>query len=248
MSKRIVRNGVFGLALATVALAAPVSAQTPSAEAVLDRYVEAVGGADALAAHDYRRTQSEMSMQGMTMTVERLQARPNRLVNIVNVPSMGMEQRTGYTGEVAWGLNPMQGPQLLEGEAAEAIAMEARFNSTLDLAPSLQAMSVTGESSLGDRPCWQLEATHNGGQQATYCFDKESGLLLGVTRQQETPQGTVEAQVTFEDYQEYDGVRMPTVTRMNVMGQQMTLTLTSVSHEPIDESEFALPAEVAALQ
>jgi hypothetical protein len=57
----------------------------------------------------------------------------------------------------------------------------------------------------------------------------------------------VDTSVTFDNYQAFDGMRVPTRVTTSAMGQEMVLTVKSISHEPLAATLFELPAEIRAL-
>jgi hypothetical protein len=108
-------------------------------------------------------------------------------------------------------------------------------------------METVGESTVAGRPCWNVRMVHTSGQEVRQCFDKETGLLDGASVHQVSPQGDVEATMVFDSYQEFDGMKIPTRVTTSAMGQDMVITIKSVSHEAIPDSMFVLPAEIRAL-
>jgi len=244
----------LGLAvLALAAAQAPAAAQQlPPARQLVDRYVDAIGARAVQGRFNHRRMVTEMAMpaMGMNMTVEVYQARPNKMFSRTEIPGMGTVT-TGYDGTTAWTNNPMQGPRILEGrELAEALR-QAQFDN-YDFAQVFQQMETVGERTVEGRPCWNVKMSVTegamAGMEAHYCFDKETGLASGATLKTSSQMGDVEMDMVISDYQDFDGLKLPARTTVNVMGQTMTSTVKSVSHEPFDESVFAVPAEVRALR
>jgi hypothetical protein len=79
------------------------------------------------------------------------------------------------------------------------------------------------------------------------CFDVATGLMSQMQTRQESQMGRMETTVNMLDYKEFGGVKMPTRTVTQVMGQELTTTIKSVSTEPIAPAEFDPPAEIKAL-
>jgi hypothetical protein len=220
--------------------------QLPDATTIVERYLDAVGGRAAIDAIAYRRTETEMEAPGMTMRIVTLQARPNRSATIMNLPGLG-EMRTGFDGEVAWSVDPMQGARILEGAERIETIRQAGFDANMDFAAQFPEMQTIQRTELSGRPCYEVRMTSAEGMVVRNCFDVESGLLIGGTAQQNTPMGPMEATLYFEDYRETDGILIPHTTRISTMGQSMVMHLRSVSHEPIDDETFVPPAEIRAL-
>ena len=245
----------FGRSFALAALTLAVSAagtqaqQLPPAQQVLDRYVEAIGGRAAVARHKQRRVVAEMNMpaMGLTMTIETVSASPNKMLTKVEAPGMG-NMSSGYDGTVAWSSNPMQGPRVLDGSELQEQIRQADFDASLDWAKSYR-METVGEKTVAGRPCWNLKMTHTVTAMDVHnCFDKESGLLVQTSMKTQSAMGEMQIDATMSEYKDFDGIKMATRVATSVGGQEMTTVIKSVTHEPVDPSIFAPPAEIRALR
>jgi len=249
-----VRNSLGrSFALAAVALAMTTGAaeaqQLPPARQIIDKYVEAIGGRAAIARFQQRKTVMEISVpaNGMTMTMEMYQAAPNRMYSKMEMAGLG-SFTSGYDGTVAWSNNPMQGPRVLEGAELNETLRQADFAAALDPARSYTAMQTVGEKTVAGRPCWNVKLTHASGIDVHSCFDKENGLLVHTAVKQVSAMGEMDVEAIVSDYRDFDGIKMATKTTATMMGQEMTTTIKSVSHAPVDAAIFAIPAEIRALR
>lgn len=231
-----------------LALALPLSAaaqQLPPAKQVVDRYVEAVGGREAIARHKFRTVESEMGMPGMSTTIRVVMAAPDRMLATYEMPGVE-EVRTGYDGRVGWQVNP-NGPALLSGADLEQVVETADFHAPLDYGKLFRSMETTERAELNGRPCWRVELTSASGRESWQCFDTETGLMVATGGKQEFLMDSVDVISLLSDYREFDGVKMPTRSTTRIGGRDMTTTVKSVSHAPVDAAVFALPAEIVAL-
>ena len=247
--KTIIRTLVLAGATAFAA-AAPARAQDlPPARQIVDAYVQAIGGMQAITRAQHRHFVGEMSMPaaGMTMTMETWQARPNKMLMVMNIPGMG-EMRQGYDGEVAWSINPMQGPRVIEGVELEQTLRQADFDANLRFDHLFPTLETVGRSEMDGRACYRVRMVAANGDEAFGCFDVESKLLLGLTSRTESEAGTIETAVAFHDYRDFGGIKMPARTVLNVMGQEMVMTVREMDTDPIPASTFEVPAEIRALK
>ncbi|HEY7769406.1 hypothetical protein [Longimicrobium sp.] len=241
------------LALAGAALtvaAAPAQAQTlPTAEQVVARYVAAIGGEQAITAQQFRRVQIEMSMPaaGVTMTGEMLQARPNKALMNIEFPGIG-SMRQGYDGQVAWSLNPVQGAKILGGKELADVLRQFDFEANLRFSHLFRSMETVGRGEMNGEKCVNVRMVTEGGDEVLNCFADDDGLLVGAVVKTSTEAGQTESTITFHDYREFGGLKMPTRTSMSAGGQQMEMVVKSMSTDPIDASVFELPAEIKALR
>lgn len=246
---RLVRTLVLAGAASALA-AAPARAQDlPAAREIINAYVNAVGGADAIARAQHRHSVSEMSMPaaGMTMTVETWQSRPNKVMTVVTVAGLG-EMKSGYDGQVAWSMNPMQGARILDGAELEQTLRQSDFDASLRFERLYPTMETVERTEMAGRPCYRVRMVATNGDEAFGCFDVETKLLVAMTSQMVSDMGKLDVTAEFHDYRDFGGVKMPSRSVANMAGQQMTTTLKEVNTNPIPESTFALPAEIRALQ
>jgi zinc protease len=240
---------VLALGAQAGAAAAQQAPNLPPAQQIVEKYVQAVGGRQNISKFSARHSTAEMSIpaMGMTMNIDLYQARPNRMFTRVDMPGMGVTT-SGYDGQVAWTNNPMQGPRILTGTELNETLRQADFDASLDPAKAYPTMETVGERTVEGHACWNVRMVTRGGTEVMNCFDKESGLLIAGSMKQQSQMGEMQVDLAYSDYKDFDGVKMPTKTTMSMMGQQMTTTLKTVSHEAIPDSTFALPAEIKALQ
>lgn len=234
-----------------LALALPLTAaaqQLPPARQVIDRYVEAIGGREAISRQKFRSIETEMSMpaMGMTMTVKTLMAAPNRMITSAEMPGAGT-LRSGYDGAVGWQVNPMTGPSLMSGAELEQNVQLSDFYSALNYDKLYRSMETTERAELNGRPCYRVKLVTASGRESWQCFDTETGLMVATGGKQESQMGSMEVTSLLSDYRDFDGVKMATRSTTRMMGQDMVVTVKSVSHAPVEASAFALPAEIQAL-
>ena len=249
MQKTIGRTlTMAGAALALVCSAPGAQAQQlPPAQQIVDRYIAAVGGRGAMQRQNFRHVVAEMTIPSMgAMAMDMKFARPNRYTMKMDMPGMGTIAG-GYNGQVGWAVNPMTGPQVLSGKELDQVRHSADMDATVDIARMYPTMQTVERSTAQGRPCYRVRMVTAEADTAYACFDEASGLMSTMESKQVSPMGTVEARVSFEDYKDFGGIKMPSRTVTSTMGQEMVMTIKSVTNEPIAESEFVLPAEVQAL-
>jgi outer membrane lipoprotein-sorting protein len=238
------------LAGAAALAAAPARAQDlPAARQIVDAYVNAIGGTQAIARAQHRHMLGEMSMPaaGMTMTMEIWQSRPNKMVMVMDIPGMG-EMKSGYDGTTAWSVNPMQGPRILEGAELEQTLRQSDFDANLRFDHLFPTMETVERTELAGRPCYRVRMVATNGDESFGCFDTETKLLLGMTSRNESEMGVIESTTLFHDYRDFAGLKMPARTTISVMGQEMVMIIKELDTNPVPASQFALPAEIQALK
>ena len=85
-------------------IAAPQGAQAPSVDQILDRYVQAVGGKDAIAKVNTRAMKGtlENSDDGSTSPAEVVAKAPNKYLSVVTLGDAGQSQDAGPRTASRW--------------------------------------------------------------------------------------------------------------------------------------------------
>jgi hypothetical protein len=243
------------LLAAAIVLAAPrasgqagASDELPGAREIVDRAIAALGGEDAVRRHSSRRAlgRFEMPGQGLEGTLEMLTAAPDRLVVTISLPGLG-ELVTGFDGEVAWSINPLTGPMLLEGRQLEQMRLDADFFAVLQAPSRHRTIEVVERTDFGGRSCYKLRITRHGGEQDYEFYDAETGLPAGSILSRDSPMGPLTATTVLEDYRSFDGVLMASRAIQRSLGVEQRLIITSVEHDTLDTTAFAPPAAIKAL-
>jgi photosynthetic reaction center cytochrome c subunit len=216
----------------------------PSAEQILDKYLAAVGSADALNKINTRVQKGTIDAFGKTYPIEIYSEAPEKRVSLTHPPTG--TSVTAFNGEVGWlsmpgGFHPMTAA---EGEAAR-IDAELRFAARLR--ELYKDFKVLPGEPVGGRPTYLVVAKAPGKPTLHLYFDQENGLLLRLIRLAETPLGRNPTQIDYSDYRQTDGVKIPyrwTLTRPN---GAFTIQVESVQQNvPVDEKLFVMPEAPAA--
>lgn len=242
------RPGTAALAL-LVALPATVTAQDlPPAQEIIDRYVAAVGGRDALLRPVSTRTVGSFSMPAMGVTGELtvLTGENDEMYTAVTIPGMG-EILSGYTGEVGWSMDPMTGPRLLEGGELDAIREQTDDRYSVRDASFFTSFETVGENEYDGEACWEVAYVFTSGRESTECYSKESGLVVATVTTQESPMGSVDVVTRFSDYQRFGDLTLPTTMRQSAMGQEQVMSVDSVEFGTVEPSDLAPPAAIRTL-
>ncbi len=234
-------------AAAPVSQAAP-AANLPSARSIVDKYIEATGGKDLQLKQQSRRAVGKITMpaQGLEGDVVILAARPNLTKMTMTLPGIG-EIQQGYDGKVAWSVNPLTGPMLLQGKALQQTMADAEFDSSFHTDQSYRSLETVEKTEFAGRSAYKVKATRTTGDDDLEFYDVETGLLLGAILTRESPMGPVTATHIASDYRAFGGTKIATKITQKVMGTEQVITITSVDFDPIDKAQFTPPAAIQAL-
>jgi len=220
----------------------------PTGREVVDRFIDAIGGRDAIAAISSYRTRGtfELTDQGLIGELEMIAARPARNVVKVNLPGVG-EVLSGYDGKVAWTVNPASGPAVLSGAAAAQAAEDAAFDAVLHPPSLTQELTVVERVEFNDRSCYKVKVVFGSGRELFEYYDIETGLKIGTEGSHETPLGLVPSTTVLSDYRSFGGLRQATVIVQRPLGIEQVVRLVSFEYNAVADEAFELPAAIKAL-
>jgi photosynthetic reaction center cytochrome c subunit len=213
----------------------------PGADAILDKYVQAIGGEDALHKITTRVEKGTLSGFGpAAMPVEVYAKAPNARVTVVRTPRG--ETVTAFNGNTGWmsGFGP---PHPITGGELDNEKRNADFYFAADIKQAFQQIGNARLDKVDDHDAYLLVARSPGKPPVRFYFDKDSGLLLREVRYVETPLGRNPSQVDYADYRDVNGVKIPYKWTIARPGGRFTIQIDQVQQNvPIDESKFAEPA------
>jgi outer membrane lipoprotein-sorting protein len=236
---------------ALLASAQPAAKETlPTAESILDRYVEVTGGKAA-----YEKVKSSVSSGTMEIPAQNISgkmtiyaAAPDKQYVVTEIGSVGKIE-AGSNGEVFWEKSSMQGPRIRKGAEADLYRRGATFNAPLFWRKLYQKVETTGTDTVDGKTCYKVALTPNGSSKADHsCYDKESGLLVRANMTMTSPMGELEIESRFSDYRKNGEVLGPHVITQHFGGQMIQIKIDKVElNADIPPEKFSMPDDVKAL-
>jgi mono/diheme cytochrome c family protein len=221
---------------------APKDAPLPSLDQILERYVQAVGGRQAIERVTSRVMKgSRVGADGVLVPEEVYAKAPNKLLTVTSYPKLVF--RTGFNGTLGWAVANQERRDPPE-EVLAQLRREAEFYKETRLKELYPKMAVLGRASVGGREAYVVEATPSGGggPEKLY-FDVQTGLLVRKYAETKTVLGQFPTQTDYEDYREVDGVKLPFTIRWAIPGRAWGRKITEVRQNvPLDDTQFNLPS------
>jgi hypothetical protein len=190
------------LALAVAASRLPAQALPPAAE-LIAKHVTAIGGEAAVRKVTAMKQVATMELPGMGLSasMEMYSAAPNKSAVKTSIAGIG-ELLQGFDGTVAYDVNPMQGPRLLEGQELQQAKDNADFYAGLLLpASSFKSMETVGDGDFNGEAAWKVKLVRaSSGREATHWFSKATGLMIGMETTVESQMGTIAASTRVSNY------------------------------------------------
>lgn len=213
-------------------------AQLPTLDAVLSKYVTAIGGRDAQRRITSRVSKGRVDVPGISFggKVEVYAKAPNKSLTVMNVEPAGLLKQ-GFDGRSGWS----NGSDAANGIERAALA-DADFYREIKLKEQYARIRLLGKVKEGFRQVYLVEAVPRSGAAEHLYFDVESGLLVRRDVPRRTSRGVVQAEVYFNDWRDVDGVKVPFKITQAIQNTKFVITLDEVKQNiPVDDSIFVRP-------
>ncbi|MCB9289655.1 MAG: insulinase family protein [Lewinellaceae bacterium] len=174
---------------------------------VVENYLSAIGGREALEAVEDMTFKMSTTVQGMAMQMKMQRKVPDKMLMQVEMNGMVVNE-TRFDGERAE-VSAMGQEQKLEGEEAKSIKQQAMLFPELHFAGGGYELTLDGIENLEGGKAYRVEVTDSDGNRATQYYDVQTGLKVKSITTQDGPQGTVTVTSEMGDYREVNGIRVP---------------------------------------
>jgi outer membrane lipoprotein-sorting protein len=220
---------------------AAVSASgNPAADSLLDKYLAAVGGADALKKITSRVAKGTVTSFGdQPMPVEIFAKAPDQRVSIVKMKQG--DSVTAYNGKVGWLAMPGR-VHMLNAQEAFGAKMDADFAFAADVKSLYTKWETLPGEKIDGHDTWLVVGSNEGQAPLKLYFDQKSDLLLRLIRYIDSPLGYNPTQIDYADYRAADGVKIPYRWTIARPGNRFTIQVEQLQQNvPIDDARFVPP-------
>lgn len=220
----------------------------PTADQILAKYTEALGGAAAIEKMKTRSMKGTwLASNGISLGYEVYQTAPDRIYTVLNTPKQGVIER-GFNGSVGWergqhGLRELEGVELFQLKRYPDLFHD------LKLQGQFTRLGFGGRDKIDGKDVYVLRGVGVDGKGERLFFDAQTGLLLRRITSTPTMVGVIPEQVDYEDYRDVDGLKLPFTIRTVSIDSfyNSTRTFTEIKlNVPIDETKFNKPPAPAA--
>ncbi len=219
------------------------AASLPSADEILENYVKALGGREAIEKLTSRSVKGTFEIEAANLSgdVETYHKAPNKYASLFTIPGMGGGGQV-FNGEKGWDSSPMTGLRELTGEELAVLKREADFYQPLNLKRHFPKLEVKGKEKVGSSETYLVIATPaEGGPEKLY-FDVATGLLVRQDAERETANGKMASEEYFEDYKDVGGVKVPHSLKIVSPLFAIKIKISDVKNNvEIDEAKFNKP-------
>ncbi|HUS09148.1 MAG TPA: c-type cytochrome [Pyrinomonadaceae bacterium] len=220
----------------------------PTADQILAKYTEALGGSAAIEKLKTRSMKGTWrTSNGISLGYEVYQIAPDKIYSVLNTPKQGVIER-GFNGTSAWEKSA-RGLRELEGIEVVQLKRYPDLFKDIKLQKQFTRLSFGGTDKIDGKDVYVLRGLGIDGRGERLYFDAQTGLLLRRITSTTTVVGLIPEQVDYEDYRDVDGMKLPFTIRVTSIDSffSSTRTFTEIKvNVPVDETKFNKPPAAAA--
>ena len=218
------------------------SGALPTVDDVLNKYVQAIGGAAAVKAVTSRVVKGTLDVVGVSRggKFELYTVAPNKSLAIIQ-PAPTETVKTGYNGSIGW-TQTSTGVRLLKGAELEATRNDADFYGIINAKNNYAKLTLVGKSKIGYREVYVIDMQPVSGAVDRLFIDAESFLPVRMNTVRTYKGASVPVEIYYDDWREADGLKLPHVLTHSFQKQTMTLTVKEIkTNVPVDAKIFEKP-------
>jgi hypothetical protein len=216
----------------------------PPADQLLDQYLTAIGGAEALQKVTSRVQKGTLTaFGGQHFPVEVYSKAPDKRLSVMHLPNG--DSLTAYDGKQGW-LSVPGRVHIMSAAENAAARIDADLYLPIHLKTLYEKFRVDPGEKIDNHDTYLVVGLTEGQPPLHLYFDRDSGLLLRLVRYAETPLGRNPTQIDYADYRDSSGLKLPFRWTLSRPGNQFTIQVGQLQQNvPVDNAKFAPPPQPA---
>src|SRR6266436_3590274 len=212
----------------------------PAPESLLDQYLAAVGGADALKKINTRVAKGNVIAFGdQHMPVDIYAKAPDMRVSVMHVKEG--ESITAYNGKVGW-LSVPGRVHMMNVQESSGARMDADFAFAADVKSRYTKWETLPGEKIDGHDTWLVVGHKEGQPPLKLYLDQKSTLLMRLIRYADSPLGYNPTQIDYADYRAADGIKIPHRWTVARPGNRFTVQVEQLQQNvPVDDAKFVPP-------
>jgi len=207
---------------------------------LIDKYVQAVGGAAAIDKVTSRVMKGTITFGDRNVPIEIFSKDADKRISFTHTPDG--DSVTAFDGHEGWLGVPGHTVREMRGTDIDGASMDADLHFAAHLTGMFSEVQVRGTEKIADHDAYLVVGRREGKPPLRLYFDEKSGLLVRLVRFGETPLGRMPTQIDYADYREVDGVKIPLRWTLARPGGRFTIQVSEVKQNvPVDDAKFAKP-------
>jgi photosynthetic reaction center cytochrome c subunit len=219
----------------------------PKPEEIVQKYVAALGGADALSKLNSLSKHGSAELGGRQFQMDVMIKSPNRIATITHFP--GGDSISTWDGKAGWMLFPGSPVRAMAAADVDAARMDADLHFALDLKTAFTELQVERKMKIADKDTIMLVGKRPGMPPVELYFDAQTGLLVRIVRYESSALGLNPNQIDYSDYRDVAGVKIPFhLTSTFPTGRSAVQIATAEPNAAIRDDVFSKPSPPPASQ
>jgi photosynthetic reaction center cytochrome c subunit len=213
----------------------------PSADQLIDKYVQAVGGAAAIDKVTSRVMKGHIDFGGKSLPIEIYSKDPDERISFTHMAEG--DSVTAFNGHEGWLGMPGGHLREMHGGEIDGASIDADLHLATHLKQMFSALRVPATEKIGDHETYLVVGEREGKPPVQLYFDEQSGLLVRMERFGETVLGQMPTEIDYADYRDAEGVKIPFQWTLARPGGRFTIQVSEVKENvPVDDAKFVKPA------
>ncbi len=213
----------------------------PSADQLLDKYLQASGGAAAIDKITSRVMKGTIDFGGKSLPIDIYAKDPGERISLTHMPDG--DNVTAFNGREGWLGAPGRPLREMHGSDLDGAAIDADLHLASHLKQMFTEMRVRETEKIGDQETYLVIGQRAGKPPINLYFDEQSGLLVRMVRYGETALGWLPTQIDFADYRDANGVKIPYRWTLARPSGRFTIQVSELKQNvPVDDAKFVKPA------
>jgi photosynthetic reaction center cytochrome c subunit len=212
----------------------------PAADQLFEKYLAAIGGADALQKISSRVQKGTLAaFGGQHFSVEVYSKAPDKRLSIMHLQSG--DSVTAFDGKQGW-LSVPSRVHMMSMAENDAARMDADLYFAVGVKSLYEKFRVDAGEKIDGHDTYLVVASSERRPPLLLYFDEQSGLLLRLVRYAETPLGRNPTQIDYADYRDANRVKVPFRWTLARPGNRFTIQIDDLRQNvPVDDAKFAPP-------
>jgi photosynthetic reaction center cytochrome c subunit len=212
----------------------------PAPDSLLDQYLAALGGADALKKIKSRVAKGTVTaLDDQHMPIDIYAKAPDMRVSVMHTKEG--ESVTAFNGKVGWLSVPGRAHMM---NAQESFG--ARMDADLAFAIDVKSLYTKWETLPGEKidghETWLVVGHKEGEPPLKLYLDQKSNLLVRLIRYTDSPLGYNPTQIDYADYRAADRIKIPYRWTIARPGNRFTIQVEQLQQNvPVDDAKFVPP-------
>ena len=215
----------------------------PPADQVIDKYIQALGGAAAIQKVSSRVEKGNAEVMGQKVAITVYAKAPDKRASYMSTPKG--DSVTAYNGAAGgWLGNPGRPIHDMSTAEAAAASLDADLRFATDLKTIFTELRPAPAAKIGDHETNVLIGARTNQPPVKLYFDQQSGLLVRMVRFSDTILGLNPTQIDYADYRDVNGVKTPFRWTLARPSGAFTIQIDSVQQNvPIEDAKFTRPPD-----